>query len=78
MNRTTADPSPAEPTTSRPHGPSSMLTFGASRRSESASSPATSRHSPADFGAAYAAIVKRPYGVTTHTALGVPASLSST
>ena len=78
MKRTTAAPSPAEPTTSRPHGPSSMLTLGASLRSESASSEATSRHRPADFGAAYAAMVNRPLVVTTQTALGVPASLSST
>src|SRR6476469_10577170 len=55
-----------------------MLTLGTSLRNESASSDATSRHSPAVFGAAYAAIVNRPLGVTTHTALGTPISVSST
>src|SRR6478736_5491725 len=82
MNRTTPGSwscsASAKPTTSRPHGPSSMLTLGTSLRNESASSDATSRHSPAVFGAAYAAIVNRPLGVTTHTALGTPISVSST
>src|SRR3984885_8833428 len=75
MNRTTPE---AVPTTSRPQRPSWMLTSAPSLRSDSASSPATSRHRPPVLGAAYAAMVKRPLAVTTHTALGMPASVSST
>src|SRR6476661_4855959 len=70
MNRTT--PAGAAPTTSLPHGPSSIRTSAASLRSESASSEATSRHSGELFGAAYAATVNRPLAVTTQTALGTP------
>ncbi|SKU23263.1 Uncharacterised protein [Mycobacteroides abscessus subsp. abscessus] len=50
MKRT--EPPWATPTTSRPHGPSAIETSAASLRSDSASSPAISRHKPADFGAA--------------------------
>ena len=78
MNRTV--PLALMPTTSRPHGPVSTDTFcvSLSCRSASANSVATSRHSPALFGAAYAAMVNRPLGVITHTALGTPIWVSST
>ncbi len=55
-----------------------METAALSLRSASASSLATSRHNPGDFGAAYAAMVNRPFGVTTQIALGTPVGLSST
>ncbi|COX05498.1 Uncharacterised protein [Mycobacterium tuberculosis] len=49
MKRTTPA---AMPITSRPHGPSLIETLAESLRSESASSPATSRQSPPVLGAA--------------------------